>query len=414
MPPIIVVGYSAPWAGAFGFILPVNAMVFVEEPDVVRKRDILTTVKDQPVVREVVGWDFQLDGAADRFYNAHRDLAPVAVLPMVEYAVPFAARLAERYGLPGAGYGAARLLRDKHLLREVTAAAGIANPESVPVDSPDEVREFMARIGGPVVLKPANRQGALGTRIIADPAEIDAAWAECTVQDEGVYVPDRPIPVRMLVERCLHGDEFSVEMLVVSGRPVFGGVTRKFLFGGPRPVEQGHLHPADLPDELSSRMIADTARVLDAVGVDTTFAHCEWIVEDGVPHLVECAGRMAGDNIIELVILAWEYFVVGDYLAALRGEPLTTQPPDKAPKFAVAWFAHVPVGEVDTVEGVEEARAVPGVNTVVAPQAGARTTELRSNWDRPILVTASGASADEALDRARSAVAHIKVTVRDS
>src|SRR2546430_10875715 len=94
LPPIIVVGYSAPWAGAFGFILPVNAMVFVEEPDVERKRAILTTVKHQPVVRELVVWDFQLDGAADRFYNAHRALAPVPALPMVEYAVPSAARLA--------------------------------------------------------------------------------------------------------------------------------------------------------------------------------------------------------------------------------------------------------------------------------------------------------------------------------
>src|SRR2546430_15450710 len=149
LPPIIVVGSSAPWAGASGFILPVNAMVFVEEPDVVRKRDILTTVKDQPVVREVVGWDFQLDGAADRFYNAHRDLAPVAVLPMVEYAVPFAARLAERYGLPGAGYGAARLLRGQHPLRQGTAAAGIAHPQFGTVGSPGQGPEVMAPLAGP-------------------------------------------------------------------------------------------------------------------------------------------------------------------------------------------------------------------------------------------------------------------------
>src|SRR5581483_7293543 len=100
-----------------------------------------------------------------------RDLRPAAVIPFAEYGVPFAARLAERCRVPGAGYGAARLLRDKHRQRQVTAAAGIPNPESVPVAGPDEVRKFMTDIGGPVVLKPANRQGAVGTKILRDPAE---------------------------------------------------------------------------------------------------------------------------------------------------------------------------------------------------------------------------------------------------
>jgi len=68
------------------------------------------------------------------------------------------------YGLPGAGYGAATVLRDKEVLRKVSAAAGIANPESVPVSGPAEVAALMARWGRPVVLKPANRQASLGTQ----------------------------------------------------------------------------------------------------------------------------------------------------------------------------------------------------------------------------------------------------------
>ena len=95
----------------------------------------------------------------------------------------------------------------------------------------------MAAVGGPIVLKPANRQAALGTKILSEPDEVDAAWAECTDTEEGVYVPDRPMPLRMLAERYVRGEEFSVEMMRHGGRTVFGGVTRTILFDGPRPVE---------------------------------------------------------------------------------------------------------------------------------------------------------------------------------
>ena len=74
------------------------------------------------LVRELVEWEYTRAGTADEFYATHRDLNPVAVVPLIEYATPFAARLAERFGLPGASLGAAQILRDKALPRKVRAA----------------------------------------------------------------------------------------------------------------------------------------------------------------------------------------------------------------------------------------------------------------------------------------------------
>jgi ATP-grasp domain-containing protein/L-aminoacid ligase-like protein len=411
-PPMLLVGYSAPWAAALGTILPPNSLVFIDDPDTVRKRDFRAKIADQPVVRELIELDTLPEDAADRFFHAHRDQVFSAIVPMAEYGVPFAARLAERYRLPGAGYGAARTMRDKQLLRAVTGAAGIPNPPSVPVDGPAAVRDFMARVGGTVVLKPANRQASVGTQIIDDPADVDAAWDACTSENESEYMSGDGLPLRMLAERFLRGHEYSVEMLVIDGVPRFGAVTRKFLFDGPRPVEQGHLHPADIPAELTARLVADTARVMDAVGVRTAFVHCEWIVEDGVPYVVECAGRMGGDNIIELVILAWDYFVVGDYLAAMRGETVTAEPPSAAPRFAAAWLVHLTPGEIEAVEGADEVQAMEGISTVSLPPIGTQTHELRSSWDRQVTITAIGATAEQALERVHTAVGTVKVTVR--
>jgi len=409
----ILVGYSRAWLGALAAYQPERSLIFVEEPDVMRKRGLLAAATADATLRELIEWEYQLDGAADAFYHRYRHLTPAAVVPVVEYSVPFAARLAERYGVPGAGFGAALLLRDKHLLRSVTAAAGIANPPSVPVAGPAEVKAFMAELGGPVVLKPANRQASLGTMIISSQAEIDAAWQDCADQDEGVFFPDRPAPLRMLAERCVRGEEFSVEMMVRGGRPLFGAATRKFLFDGPRPVERGHLHPADVDTALGERLVAGTARVVAAVGLDTGFVHCEWIVEDGVPHLVECAGRLAGGGVLDIVVLAWQYDIFGQYWRMMRGEPLTEPVPAAPRRYAASWHGRAAAGEVLRVDGVERARAGAGVRLcAVAVEPGERIDELRSSWDRVAMVTADGATAAEALANATRAVDAIVITVR--
>ncbi|HEY0641699.1 MAG TPA: ATP-grasp domain-containing protein [Pseudonocardiaceae bacterium] len=410
--PVILVGFSGAWLAALAKFQPEHTIILVEEPDVVRKRTLREAAAESVILRELIEWEFHLDAAADCFFQRHRHLRPAAVVPVGDYSVPFAARLAELYGVVGAGFGAALLLRDKELCRRVTAAAGIPNPRSVAVRSPDEVRALLAEVGA-VVLKPANRQGALGTRVLRDPDEVDAAWAECTEQDEGVYAPDRRMPLRMLAERFVAGDEFSVELMVRGGRTHFASVTRKFLFPGPRPVERGHLVPADIGDDLRARLVGATERVVGAVGMDTGFVHCEWIVTaDGTPYLVECAGRLAGGGIMDLIVLAWDYDVFGQYWDLMHGRELAAAPTTVTCHGAV-WLSAEPPGEVESVSGVEDAEALPGVHAVgVAVGPGDRVTELRSSWDRVAMAIATGETPEIALGTARTAIELIEVKVR--
>ncbi len=411
--PLILVGYAGSVLGELAKFLPDRSVVFVEESDVIRKRSLQNaTATDLPTLRAVIEWEYQLDGAADCFYHRYRDLDPAAVVPISDYGVPFAGRLAERYGVRGAGYGAAILLRDKHLLRQVAAAAGIANPESIVVTGPEQVKAFMADVDGPIVVKPANRRASVGTKIVSDPSDIEASWVECLDQDEGAFAPDG-MPVRMLAERFVRGPEFSVEMMRVDGQSVYGGVTRKFLFAGPRPVEEGHLHPADIAAELTQRLVAGTTRVLDAVGMDSGFVHCEWIVEDGLPYLVECAGRMAGDGIIELARQAWEYDFVEQFYRIMQGLPPTEELPAAPSRASAAWLPYAEPGTVESVAGVDEARAVPGVHTcAVSVAPGQEIHELRSSWDRVGMVITVAATTAEALANARRAAELLTITVR--
>jgi biotin carboxylase len=409
---IVVVGYTVPMQRGLDALRADDSVIFVDEPDVAIGRGVDAHLAESTATRELINFEYQLPAAADAFVHDHPGLRPSAVIPGVEYAVPFAARLAERYGLPGAGLGAAQILRNKGLLRRVATAAGIANPRSRRVDGPGAVLAFMSEQPGPVVLKPANRQASVGTKIVHNATEIDRAWAECIVQDEGLLVPGRGLPLSMLVERYVQGDEFSVEMIVRNGTRVFGNVTAKTVFPGPRPVELGHAVPADLAPAQTASLLAETERVLGAVGFGSGFVHCEWIVSGGTPYLVECAGRMPGDGIMELIEKAWQFEVVPLYLSVMEGLPITVQVPQEASKGAAVWFLHVEPGEVREVDGIEDAKAVPDVVTVmVGPKPGDQVKELRSSWDRVALATAASANTADALRRAQQAIAAIRITV---
>lgn len=409
--PIVLVGYSMAWQNALAAYDPDGRFVFVEEPDVVRKREVGAYLDAAGIAFELIPWEYHLPAAADRFYLAHPRLAPAAIVPVIEYAVPFAARLAERYGVPGAGLGAAQLLRDKNLLRQATAEGGVINPQSQPVSGPDEVRAFMRRSGRTVILKPANRQASVGTRVIERLADVEDVWAQCIDQDEGIVVPDRPMPLQMLVEEYVDGEEFSVEMLVRDGEPQFANVTQKLLFPGVRPVEMGHTVPADLPRHLAELLRVHTRRVLDAVGFGTGYVHCEWIISRGLPHLVECAGRMPGDFIVPLIDRAWGIDSLALFLCLMRGQPLAATPPEARAGAAIRYF-EAPSGMVVNVTGVEEARQVDGVLDVeVDVEPGDCVSEVASSWDRAGFVIAEAATPRAAMHLAAKTAARVRVEV---
>ncbi|MGH3218357.1 MAG: ATP-grasp domain-containing protein [Streptosporangiaceae bacterium] len=414
---VIFIGFTPGGLRGLGQYLPDDSVVFIDEPDVLRKREAVANSAGIATLRELIGWElYEIESAADAFYNANRQRRPAGILPVSDYGVPFAARLAERYGVRGAGYGAARALRDKHLLRQVTRSAGIVNPESVPVSGPAEIRAFMARIGGPIVLKPANRQAAIGTMIIQEPGAAERAWAECMEQEEGVFMPDRPLPLRMLAERYVRGEEFSVEMMFRSGAMAFGGVTRTLLFDGPRPVEQAHVYPADIPAGLRERLLADTVRVLEAVGLDSGWTHCEWRVENGVPYLMECAGRMAGGGIIELIEIASGYDGNGAFLDMMLDRDPAPQPAAQpiTQRYAVSWMAGLPqAGEVESIDGREDALAVPGVRSCwIRVKVGDQVTALHSSFDRVLAIRAEGPTPAQALATAQAAMGHVCIKTR--
>ena len=110
----------------------------------------------------------------------------------------------------------------------------------------------------------------------------------------------------VLVERRVHGPEFSVESLSQHGKVIFSSVTRKATteHDGRSFVELAHT----VSDEASPErelLLDATGRVLDTLAVGDGITHAEWRIDAaGRPVLMEIAARPPGDGICALYELA--------------------------------------------------------------------------------------------------------------
>jgi hypothetical protein len=140
--------------------------------------------------------------------------------------------------------------------------------------------------------------------------------------------------------------------------------------------------------------------------------HCEWILADGTPYLVECAGRFPGDGITVLIDEAYGFPLADRYYSIMRGEEPPALPAE-AVRAAAVRFLQAEPGEVVSVDGVEEAESMSGVLHVsVAAAPGGAVRELRSSWDRAGSVMVVADTPGEAAALAEKAAGAIRVEVR--
>lgn len=424
MPDVVVlVGFSGLLCHALAPTLPPRSVVVVEDPAVIKKRDLEDLPAQVPLVGLLVPVAYQeldADAAGDAVLEA-LDAAGVraagAVVPGIEYAVPAAAALAARLGLPGAGVAATEGLSSKLRLRELTTAAGMPAPAFAELRDEDDAAAFVARVGAAVV-KPASRQASIGVHLVDTPADAVAAWrALAELPDEDVF-NDSSVRRGVIAEARLSGPELSTEAFVDAGEVVFCNVTAKQVAGGPWPVELGHVVPAPLSGPETAAFASAVASLVTALGFGTGVLHAEWIVTAEGPVLVECAGRIPGDHILTLVRHAWGFDPYAAYLRLLSGQrPVLPEAPTQvaAVRFVTAEPGTVvAVAPPDALEAPSPTSASPTAPSPTAPSGrvvdahvdaavGAVVGPLRSSWDRLGYVIAVGPDAASAQLTATSA-----------
>ena len=216
------------------------------------------------------------------------------IVALDEFDMENVSALREHLRIPGMGLTTVRYFRDKLAMRARAKEAGVNVPEFVHVLNYDELRDFMARVPAPWLLKPRSQASGIGMKKLHQPEEL---WPllDRLGDDQSHY----------LLEQFVPGSVFHVDSVVNEKRVLFGDA---HAYGVP-PLDVSHAGGVfttrtlerDSEDAKALRVI--NQRLIDALGLLRGVTHAEFLKAhaDGRIYFIEIASRVGGAYISDVV-----------------------------------------------------------------------------------------------------------------
>lgn len=218
-----------------------------------------------------------------------------------ETLVVAAAQVADALGLPGLTPAGAESCRNKHRTRQLLTAAGLPQPRFALAESVAEACRAANEIGFPVVLKPRGMGGSIGVVRADSPAEVEEAFG---IARRASRSGPRAYERGVLIEELVTGPEISVDGVTAAGDYRSFCIAHKEVGFPPFFEEVGHtVDGADpLLDDPEVQHVLTTAH--RALGIAWAMTHTELRLTERGPVIIEVNGRVGGDLIPYLGMLA--------------------------------------------------------------------------------------------------------------
>jgi biotin carboxylase len=324
-------------------------------------------------------------------------------------AVPIAAEIARRLGLPGVDPAVALVMTDKAAMRGRLEQAGLPQPRFRAVRDIDAAAEALAAIGAPAVLKPSDSGGQRGVFKVGSERDLREALPE-TLRFSRSRVA--------ILEQFVEGDELNA-IAVARG----GEVRLLTLSDRLRPPGRGfgvgwcHVFPSTLPGgvlERAAEVAVETVRVL---GLQDGIAFPQLLARaSGEIVVVEVAARIPAGQMADLVRYGIGVDLIEIALRQALGlrvaddavEPRFMQP--LAIRFLTAVPGTLPLGRLVSVTGLDDVLASPGViDAGLYLRPGEIIQPVQVDADRRGYVIAGGDDQPAALAAANAAIRKLQV-----
>lgn len=216
------------------------------------------------------------------------------VVALDEFDMENVAALREHLRLPGIGLTTIRYFRDKLAMRARAQEGGILVPEFIHILNYDDLREFMAHVPGPWLLKPRAQASGIGMKKIQAPEEL-WSWLDQLGDRQSEY----------LLEQFIPGSVFHVDGVVKERAVLFAEVHS---YGAP-PLDVSHqggvFTTCTMPrDAAETRALKDlNEKLIQTLGLVRGVTHAEFLKAhaDGRVYFLEVAARVGGAYISNMV-----------------------------------------------------------------------------------------------------------------
>jgi biotin carboxylase len=216
------------------------------------------------------------------------------IVALDEFDMENVSALREHLRIPGMGLTTVRYFRDKLSMRARAKEAGIRVPEFVPVLNYDDLREYMARVPGPWLLKPRSQASGIGMKKIHSPDEL-WPWLDELGDQQSFY----------LLEHFVPGTVYHVDSIACERDVVFAEAHK---YGTP-PLTTSHqggvFTTSTLPPDATeyTELLSLNRKVLGELGFVRGVTHAEFLKadSDGKFYFIELAARVGGAFISDVI-----------------------------------------------------------------------------------------------------------------
>ncbi|MFN3337613.1 MAG: acetyl-CoA carboxylase biotin carboxylase subunit family protein, partial [Thermomicrobium sp.] len=238
--------------------------------------------------------DFSVpERAAEELARLARTHPVRAVVPVDDSGTLLAALVSEQLGLPSNDPTAALAARDKWIMRQRFAAAGVPAPTAQAFPALANPADIAALVPYPCVIKPTRLSGSRGVIRANNQNEFIVAFERVrTILESDEMSLEQAL---ILVEPFVPGFEVALEGLLTNGQlEVLALFDKPDPLDGPYFEETLYVTPSRLPSETQAAIIAATRQAAQALGLQTGPIHAELRVNNHGPWVIEVAGRSIG------------------------------------------------------------------------------------------------------------------------
>jgi biotin carboxylase len=211
-----------------------------------------------------------------------------------EFDMENVSAIREHLRIPGMGLTTVRYFRDKLAMRMRAKEAGVPVPEFVHVLNHDQLRDFIARVPAPWILKPRSQASGIGMKKIHRPQEL-WPWLEKLGDEQSHF----------LLEQFVPGSVFHVDSVVSEREVLFADA---HAYGVP-PLDVSHAGGVFTTrtverDSADAKALQEVnTKLIESLGLLRGVTHAEFLKShsDGKLCFIEIAARVGGAYISDLV-----------------------------------------------------------------------------------------------------------------
>ncbi len=336
-----------------------------------------------------------------------------AVVPVDDATTVVGAAIGQALGLRANPMAAVRATRNKLAMREALGRAGVPQPGFAAFGVEEDPAAAAKVVRYPCVLKPLILSASRGVIRADSPAEFSAAWtrlaailslAEIRALGEGAS--------QILVESFVPGVEVALEGMLTAGQ-----LQTLALFDKPDPLdgpyfeETIYVTPSRLPAPRQSAVAACAAQTARALGLTDGPVHAELRINDAGPWLIELAARSIGGLCARTLRFGTGMTLEEIILRHALGWPIASLERER-PAAGVMMIPIPRGGILQSVDGLDQARAVPGIEDItISMHRGQRIVPLPEGSEYLGFIFSRGAAPQEAEASLRRAHALLRFQI---